>query len=75
VVKYEYMCFGLVNDDDDFDLFDVGLVYCKGNQRDKGGADGSDVVPGRGLKVVYAELDMFLVGKWVLVGYMAGSPQ
>jgi hypothetical protein len=51
-----------VNDDDDFDLLDVGLVYRKGNQRDYGDADGSDVVPGRGLKVVYAEFDTFPVG-------------
>ena len=62
-----------MNDDDDD--FDVGLVYRKGNQRDKGDVDGSDVVPGRGLKVVYAEFDVFPVGKWVLVGYMASSPE
>ena len=61
---------------DDDDDFDVGLVYCnKGNQRDKGDADSSDMVPGRGLKVVYAEFDVFPVGKWVLVGYAAGSPE
>ena len=68
VVKYEYMHLIV-------DLFDVGLVYHKGNQRDKGDADGSHVVPGRGLKVVYAEFDVFPVGKWVLVGYAAGSPE
>jgi hypothetical protein len=68
VVKYEYMRLIV-------DLFDVGLVYRKGNQRDKGDADGSDVVPGRGLKVVYAEFDAFPVGKWALDGYAAGSPE
>jgi hypothetical protein len=64
-----------VNDDDDFDLLDVGLVYRKRNQRDYGDTDGSDVVPGRGLKVVYAEFDAFPVGKWALVEYAAGSPE
>ena len=48
-----------MNDDD---LYDVIFVYHKGNQRGKLD-DGSDVVPGRGLKVVSAEFDVFPQGK------------
>jgi len=65
-----------VNDGDcDCDLFDVESVYHKENQGEKGDADGSDVVPGRGLMVVDADSDAFPGGKWALVVDAAGSPE
>jgi len=65
-----------VNDGDcDCDLFDVESVYHKENQGEKGDADGSDVVPGRGLMVVNVDSDVFPGRKWALVVDAAGSPE
>ena len=51
--------------------FDVGLVYRKEKQRGKVD-DGSDVVPGSGLKVVFAEFGAIPEEKSSLVA--AGNP-
>ena len=54
--------------------FDVGLVYRKEKQRGKVD-DRSDMVPGSGLKVVFAEFGVIPGGREVFVMDVAGNPE
>ena len=54
--------------------FDVGLVYHKEKQRWKVD-DGSDMVPGSGLKVIFVEFGMIPGGREVFVMDVASNPE